>query len=314
MDPLEYEFTIAPQLEKDIANYYQALRFSRAADGFEYRDHINSIDQALKKTLMNYFNEWNILMFSRKEQVFSFWLEEFRNIYFSVLGQNQMSTFHPIASNNEKWLLEQIMQKLKAGFLTTGFTEKLNKYNEKYSKRIDKLRERYCAASKVSPNAPDMKFVLGLYDQFNVLFDIQTLTKNFRIFEQKLKGQLWYRGDIIFTYFHFTRDPTHKRYVIHLYLTFSIHMFSNPEHYQKLINQLWQDATQHMGILFDMQVAQGVTPYLLQEDHPFNVVEIECPLDALDTLPINDTGVGEDSLRICIAPQGFTHFNAYSNV
>lgn len=314
MDPLAYEFIIGPQLEKDISEYYKAIRFGRAADGVNYQDHVTAINHSLKKVLLGYFKDWNFLMFSRKDQVFSFWLEEFRNVYFSVLRQNDIGYFISTQQKNEKWLIEQIVVRLEAGFLTTGFMEKLNKYNDKYSKRIEKLREKYCTTSKFSADAPDVKFLLGFYDQSNELFDIQRLTEKFRMFEKILKSQAWYQAEVIFTYFNFVRDFTQHRYVIHFYLTFYKHLFSNSEDYQQRISKLWLDVTEQTGVLLScVQAGSGAKPYMLEQAHPFDIVESRSALDDLEALPANDTGTGEYSTRICIAPLGFIPFNGYPN-
>jgi len=185
-------------------------------------EHIQKIIEQTAQVLLTYFQDWNFLMFAHRESDCSFWVTQFRNAYFTVLQQidSRQYYFNPTAKHSAKWLTEHILNKLKQLFATTGFHEALNQTNEQYEKRVDHLRELYSETSKLSVDAPDLKFYLSYPVGAELLQSVDQVIQSFRAFEKKLTSLPWFRAQVIFSYYHLIRDSTRNCYVIRFYLTF----------------------------------------------------------------------------------------------
>ena len=254
-------------------------------------------------------------MFHHRDSDCSFWVTQFRNAYFTVLQQidSRRYYFNPTAKHTAKWLAEHVLNKLKLLFATTGFHEALNQCNEQYEKRVDHLRELYSEVSKLSVDAPDLKFYLSYPVGTELLQSVDQVIQSFRAFEKKLTSLPWFRAQVIFSYYHLIRDSTRNCYVIRFYLTFQKVFYSNDIDYSVDLLRLWQDATHGMGILLQIpdeetQHSNG-NPFGFDPDGLFNFPEPKNPLDDLGDLPNTASSVGEQMNKICIATRGFKIFN-----
>ena len=160
MDITHIEHQTAPRLEQDIHGFFTQVRFGSPIPPMTHDEHMQKIIEQTAQVLLAYFQDWNFLMFSHRDSDCSFWVTQFINAYFTVLQQidPRQYYFTPTAKHTAKWLAEHILNKLKQLFATTGFHEALNQSNEQYEKRVDHLRELYSKVSKLSVDAPDLKF------------------------------------------------------------------------------------------------------------------------------------------------------------
>ena len=101
-------------------------------------------------------------------------------------------------------------------FATTGFHEALNQSNKQSEKRVDHLRELYSEVSKLSVDAPDLKFYLRYPVGTELLQSVNQVIQSFRAFEKKLTSLPWFRAQVIFSYYHLI--PNHFAYALVLQL------------------------------------------------------------------------------------------------
>ncbi|UUS64550.1 MULTISPECIES: hypothetical protein [unclassified Acinetobacter] len=315
MDITYIEHQTAPRLEQDIHNFFTQVRFGSPIPPMTHDEHIQKIIEQTAQVLLEYFREWNELMFHHRDSDCSFWVTQFRNAYFTVLQQidSRQHYFNPTAKHTAKWLAEHILSKLKLLFVTTGFHETLNQTNEQYEKRVNHLRDLYCEVSKLSVDAPDLKFYLSYPAGTELLLSVDQVIQSFREFEKKLTFLPWFRSQVIFSYYHLIRDTTRNCYVIRFYLTFQTVFYSDDIDYSIDLLRLWQDVTYGMGILFDIpdeevQKPQG-NPFGYNPDGLLNFPEPKNPLDDLSDLPDTLTSVNEQMNKICITTRGFKIFN-----
>ena len=315
MDITDIEHQTAPRLEQDIHGFFTQVRFGSPIPPMTHDEHMQKIIEQTAQVLLAYFQDWNFLMFSHQDSDCSFWVTQFRNAYFTVLQQidPRQYYFTPTAKHTAKWLAEHILNKLKQLFATTGFHEALNQSNEQYEKRVDHLRELYSKVSKLSVDAPDLKFYLSYPIGTELLQSVDQVIQSFRAFEKKLTSLPWFRAQVIFSYYHLIRDSTRNCYVIRFYLTFQKVFYSNDIDYSVDLLRLWQDATYGMGILLQIpneetQNSNG-NPFGFDPDGLLNFPEPKNPLDDLGDLPDTVTSVNEQMNKICITTRGFKIFN-----
>lgn len=321
MKCLSLELVTAPRLEQDVCTFYKDVRFKRHTPDLSYQEQSDAVIDSFRTALLQYFKDWNILMLSHKHYDFSFWTSSFRKAYISVLYEHGMTYFAPAADRNETWLVNQIALKLQRLYKTTGFVELLNKVNNDYEKSIEKIRTSYCSTSEFSIDAIDLRFDLGFYDQLNALMDIQQVIDKLRGFEKQLKIQDWYRAQVIYTFYHVFRDVERHRYVVCLFLTIDKAMYSSETKYGIFIAQLWDRVTNGYGGLLpkvddhlsvNPNHAGGLTPLVIASQDIFNVAMALNPLDYLDSLPANETGLTESFNKICVFMNGFSAFRGFS--
>ena len=162
MDITLIEHLTAPRLEADVQGFFTKVRFASSDPEISHEEQEKNLKEQWVTVFIDYFKDWNNLMYSHRDAEFSFWIAQFRRAYLFVLQQAHLNMhyFVPNPQHTEKWLIDRILGKLKELFKTTGFYEILNQGNEKYEKRVDQLRERYSEVSKFSVDAPDLRFYL----------------------------------------------------------------------------------------------------------------------------------------------------------
>lgn len=317
---LSLELFTAPRLEQDVCTFYKDVRFKRHDPALSYQEQSNAVIGTFRTALLQYFKDWNLMMVSHRDYDLSFWSSTFRKVYTSVLYEYGIAHFYPAGEKNETWLINQIAFKLQKLFKTTGFIEMLNKVNNDYEKRVDKIRTSYRSTSELSVDAVDLRFNLGFYDQFNEFMDIQSVMKMFNIFEKQLKMQAWYRAQSVFTLYHVFRDVEQNRYVICLFLTIDKVMYSVDTKYDYLISQLWNRVTDGYGGLLqstghfsiDFNISGHITPLIIGGNDIFNASNAMNPLDYLDSLPTNETAFDESSKKICVLNMGASALKGFS--
>ena len=315
MDIVHIEHQTAPRLEQDIHNFFTQVRFGSSTPPMTHDENIQIIIEQTAQVLLEYFKEWNSMVYFCRESNCSFWITQFGKAYFTVLQQidSRQYYFRPTAKHTEKWFTESILAKLRKLFATTGFYESLNQSNEQYEKRVDQLRERYSEASKLSVDAPDLKFYLSYSIGSEYLQSVDEVIRSFRAFEKKLAYLPWFRAQVIFSYYHLIRDSTRNCYVIRFYLTFQKAFYSDDFDYSVDLLRLWQDATYGMGILLEIpdeetQKLNG-NPFGFNPDGLFNFPEPKNALDDLGDLPDTATSIREQMNKICITTRSFKIFN-----
>ncbi|MCX5468124.1 hypothetical protein [Acinetobacter nematophilus] len=311
------DLTTAPRLENDINEFYREVRFSKSAEGVKYDDYLKQIQHRWQSIFLVYINDWNFLLQLRlRNYEFSFWLNCFHKAYLHTLVEAKLSDvfFQPSKSHNEKWLIQNILRILQNLFQTTGFHEHMNQQNERYQKRIDSIREAYCATSELSVGAIDHKFYLSYLEGSELVFDISELTKTYHSFEKRLKQQLWYNTQVIFTFYDVVRNTKLNRYMIRFYIT--IHNTFGSEHinYELWIAQLWSEETSRMGILLNKFQLENreTSEFIINDvntDEIFHWVEPNDPLENLDHLPSAVTITSKQMEKLCVYPCGFKTFN-----
>lgn len=315
MDITHIEHQTAPRLEIDVQNFFKQIRFGSADPKISHEEQERNLKEQWVTVFLDYFKDWNNLMYSHRDSEFSFWTTQFRRAYLFVLQQAGLNIhyFVPNVPNTEKWLIERILVTLKKLFKTTGFHEVLNQGNEKYEKRVDQLRERYSEVSKLSVDAPDIRFYLSYPVGTELLQSIDQVIQSFREFEKKLKFQPWFRAQVIFSYYHLIRDSYRNCYVIRFYLTFQKVFYSSDIDYSALLLQLWRDATYGLGVLLEIPDEESQklndNPFGLGQDEIVHFPEPKNPLDDLGDLPDTMSCVNEKMNKICIVPRGFEIFN-----
>ena len=315
MDITHIEHQTAPRLEQDIHSFFTQVRFGSPIPPTTHDEHIQKIIEQTAQVLLAYFQDWNFLMFSHRDSDCSFWVTQFRNAYFTVLQQidPRQYYFNPTAKHTAKWLAEHILKKLKQLFVTTGFHEALNQSNEQYEKRVDHLRELYSEVSKLSVDAPDLKFYLSYPIGTELLQSVDLVIQSFRAFEKKLKSQPWFHAQVIFSYYHLIRDSIRNCYVVRYYLTFQKVFYSSDIDYSTLLLQLWQDATYGLGVLLEIPEEESQklngNPFGLGQGEIVHFPEPQNPLDDLGDLPDTMSCVNEKMNKICIVTRGFKIFN-----
>ncbi|MBJ8554219.1 MULTISPECIES: hypothetical protein [Acinetobacter] len=311
------DLTTAPRLENDIYEFYREVHLSKPADGVNYMEHINQIENKWQSTFLAYINDWNFLLQLRlRDYEFSFWLHCFHKAYLYTLVEAKLADvfFQPSQPYDEQWLIQNILRKLQDLFQTTGFHEHLNQQNERYEKRIDSIREAYCATSELSIGAIDIKFYLSYLDGSEQVYNINELAKAYHAFEKRLKQQLWYNNQVIFTFYHVVRNLKLNRYVIRFYMTIHKTFYSEHINYELWIAQLWAEETSRMGVLlnkFQLESHQS-SEFIINDvsnDEIFNWVEPNDALENLDLLPTAVTSTSKQMEKLCVYPSGFKTFH-----
>ena len=315
MDITYIEHQTAPRLEKDVHDFFTQARYGASGPKKSDVENEKNLKQEWSQVFLDYFGDWNFLMYSHRDAELGFWITQFRDAYFCVLSQvNPCARFFiPDATRTKKWVIEQILEKLMTLFKTTGFNERLHQYNDQYDKRINQIRDSYIEVSKLSVDAPDLKFYLSFPSGTEQLQSIDWVIRSFRVFEKKLKCQPWFGGQIIFTYYHLIRDSYRNCYVIRFYLTFQKVFYSINTNYSALIQRLWQEATDGLGMLLiiDEERAKqpAANPFGLGRDDVLAFPEPKDPLDDLDDVPEVASSVSEKMNKICILTRGFKTFH-----
>lgn len=187
----------------------------------------------------------------------------------------------------------------------------MHKQNERYEKRIEKLRESYRNTSQIYPDAADLKLELSLNDVCNEIIDIRQLSQYLSNFQNSLATVFWYRTQVVYRFYQIVRDAVQQRYIIHFYLTFNQSLYSGPLGYCHDIREHWLSATRYMGTCMCPEVKQQHTrldaEQVLRIDRILQE-EALCPLGALNEMPENQTGQNGLATRICIHPKGFEWF------
>lgn len=311
------DLTTAPRLENDVYEFYREVHFSKPAEGVKYEEHLKQIVNKWESVFLAYINDWNFLLQLRlRDYEFSFWLSYFHKAYLHMLIQAKLSNifFLPSKPHDEQWLIQSILKKLQKLFETTGFHEHMNQCNERYEKRIDAIREAYCATSELSVGAIDLKFYLSYFEGSEQVYNINELTKAFRAFEKRLKLQLWYGSQVMFTFYHVVRNTRVNRYMIRFYMTIHKTFYSEQINYTALIAQLWSEETARLGILLDIFQLEdhGKSEFIINDvsnDEIFNWVEPNDPLENLDHLPRAVTSTSKQMDKLCVYPVGFKPFH-----
>lgn len=315
MDITYIEHQTAPRLEKDVHDFFTQVRYGASGPKKSDVENEKNLKQEWLQIFSDYFGDWNFLMYSHRDAELGFWITLFRNAYFCVLSQVNPCVYYfvPDTTYSKKWMIEQILEKLKTLFWTTGFIEFLHQCNEQYEKHINQIRDSYIGVSKISVDAPDIKFYLSFPSGTEKLQSINWVIRSFRKFEKNLKCQPWFRGQVIFTYYHLIRDSYRNCYVIRFYLIFQKVFYSINTNYSALIQRLWQEATDGLGMLLiiDEERAKqpAANPFGLGRDDVLAFPEPKDPLDDLDDVPEVASSVSEKMNKICILTRGFKTFH-----
>lgn len=312
MSNLTLEFVTAPRLEHDIADYCKKVRFDRVLEGGNYEDQQKALDKEFKQNLKAYFNDWVLLMMASRKYRFSFWIDVFHRAYISVLQEEGTAFFEIDSSRSHSYYINKMLSKLKKLFNSTSFSELLNRHNQQYSKRLEKIRASYCSVSETYPNAVDLKFELSLHAMENLLLCIADINHLFSNFKRQLQQQDWYKTQVIYTFYQIMRDDQRQRYVIRFFLTFNTMLFTNTAIYCNELEKLWNMATNGMGVIFCSNMSSACDK--LNDGNTLRInriiqEEIYSPLSALDEMPDHLTNLEGLSHRICAFPfAGFHPF------
>ncbi|WP_332606084.1 hypothetical protein [Acinetobacter sp. ESBL14] len=311
------DITTAPRLENDIYEFYREVHFSKPPEGIKHIEHLTQIESKWLSTFLAYINDWNFLLQLRlRNYEFSFWLNCFHKAYLYTLVEAKLADvyFQPSESHNGQWLIQNILRILRELFGTTGFHEHLNQQNERYEKRIDSIREAYCATSELSIGAIDLKFYLSYLEGSERIYSIDELVKSYHAFEKRLKQQFWYNSQVMFTFYHVVRNTKLNRYVIRFYITIHKTFYSEHLNYELWIAQLWSEETSRMGILLNKFQLEdnGTSEFIINDvsnDEIFKWVEPNDPLENLALLPTSVISTSKQMDKLCVYPSGFKTFH-----
>lgn len=313
MDLISLEHLIAPRLEADIQTYYGQVRFK--SSDLSYQEQEKNLQEQSLQVFLDYFKDWNALICVHKDSQFSFWLDQFRKAYISVMLQtNQQSHFFtPNPKHTAERFIGDVLATLKKSFQSTTFLEYLNHCNDQYCKRIDQIREAYLSIGKFSVNAPDQKFYLSYPAGTELLRSIDHVCKAFYSFDKKLNSQSWYQAQVVFSFHHLIRDSYRNAYVIRFYLTFQNTLYSSEINYAALIQQLWQEATHGFGTLLTVvhedTKGPGGNPFGFGRGDIIEFPEPLNPLENLEMLPESTSSIDEGMNKICVMPKSFKLFH-----
>ena len=75
MNIAHIEHQTAPRLEQDIHNFFTQVRFGSPIPPMTHDEHIQKIIEQTAQVLLEYFREWNELMFHHRDSDCSFCVE-----------------------------------------------------------------------------------------------------------------------------------------------------------------------------------------------------------------------------------------------
>lgn len=310
------EHSIAPRLEHDVYQFYFDVRCNKPRSEQSYEEYEKELMQKWVKYFSEYFKDWNFMLTYCQEFEFSFWINCFNNVYISTKMEinKELIFLEPVEPNEIKKLIQNSLNKLKQLFKTTGFIEDLQQKNCKYEKRIAKIQKDYSEVSKLSVDAPDLKFYLVYKDGFDVIKDIQNVVKEFRVFLKLLKSQRWYQSQVIFTFYQVVKVSKQKHYAIRFYLTIHKSFYSQEIDYLQSLNQLWERATTYLGVIHaNEKITTNESLALDSNENPFVITdEPMSALENLDILPSSLTAVRQNEEKLCISVKGFKDFDGFS--
>ena len=314
MSHSELEFVTAPRLEQDVLEHYQMIRFAPIPEGTDYDAHQKNIDQEFKRKLSGYFSAWRRMMAVGIHEYlsFSFWADKFFQAYCSVLQEEQIRFFEVTAQRSAGFYIDKIVKRLRVLFESTSLTEEMHKLNERYEKRIEKLRESYRNTSQIYPDAADLKLELSLNDGGNEIIDLRQLERFLSNFQNSLPTVFWYRTQVVYRFYRIVRDDVQQRYVIHFYLSFNRSLYADPLFYCSVIERCWAQVTNYMGTCSCLSLTDQNS--VVDAEQMFRIdriiqEDVQCPLSALNSMPENQTGRHGLANRICIYPKGFKWFD-----
>ncbi|EKP54816.1 hypothetical protein [Acinetobacter baumannii] len=314
MSHSELEFVTAPRLEQDVLEHYQTIRFAPIPEGTDYDAHQKNIDQEFKRKLSGYFSAWRRMMAVgiHEHLSFSFWADKFFQAYCSVLQEEQIRFFEVTAQRSAGFYIDKIVKRLRVLFESTSLTEEMHKLNERYEKRIEKLRESYRNTSQIYPDAADLKLELSLNEGGNEIIDLRQLERFLSNFQNSLATVFWYRTQVVYRFYRIVRDDVQQRYVIHFYLSFNRSLYADPLFYCSVIERCWAQVTNYMGTCSCLSLTDQNS--VVDAEQMFRIdriiqEDVQCPLSALNSMPENQTGQFGLPNRICIYPKGFKWFD-----
>ncbi|POU21358.1 hypothetical protein C3420_11635 [Acinetobacter sp. ACNIH3] len=314
MSHSELEFVTAPRLEQDVLEHYQTIRFAPIPEGTDYDAHQKNIDQEFKRKLSGYFSAWRRMMAVgiHEHLSFSFWADKFFQAYCSVLQEEQIRFFEVTAQRSAGFYIDKIVKRLRVLFESTSLTEEMHKLNERYEKRIEKLRESYRNTSQIYPDAADLKLELSLNEGGNEIIDLRQLERFLSNFQKSLAAEYWYRTQAIYRFYQIVRDDVQQRYVIHFYLSFNRSLYADPLFYCSVIERCWAQVTNYMGTCSCLSLTDQNS--VVDAEQMFRIdriiqEDVQCPLSALNSMPENQTGQFGLPNRICIYPKEFKWFD-----
>ncbi|MDN8183644.1 hypothetical protein QZK27_10885 [Acinetobacter baumannii] len=314
MSHSELEFVTAPRLEQDVLEHYQMIRFAPIPEGTDYDAHQKNIDQEFKRKLSGYFSAWRRMMAVgiHEHLSFSFWADKFFQAYCSVLQEEQIRFFEVTAQRSAGFYIDKIVKRLRVLFESTSLTEEMHKLNERYEKRIEKLRESYRNTSQIYPDAADLKLELSLNEGGNEIIDLRQLERFLSNFQKSLAAEYWYRTQAIYRFYQIVRDDVQQRYVIHFYLSFNRSLYADQLFYCSVIERCWAQVTNYMGTCSCLSLTDQNS--VVDAEQMFRIdriiqEDVQCPLSALNSMPENQTGQFGLPNRICIYPKGFKWFD-----
>ena len=304
----------AVRLEQDVLEHYQTIRFAPIPEGTDYKDHQKNIDDEFKRKLSGYFSAWRRMMAVgiHEHLSFSFWADKFFQAYCSVLQEEQIRFFEVTAQRSAGFYIDKIVKRLRVLFESTSLTEEMHKLNERYEKRIEKLRESYRNTSQIYPDAADLKLELSLNEGGNEIIDLRQLERFLSNFQKSLAAEYWYRTQAIYRFYQIVRDDVQQRYVIHFYLSFNRSLYADPLFYCSVIERCWAQVTNYMGTCSCLRLTDQNS--VVDAEQMFRIdriiqEDVQCPLSALNSMPENQTGRHGLANRICIYPKGFKWFD-----
>ena len=304
----------AVRLEQDVLEHYQTIRFAPIPEGTDYKDHQKNIDDEFKRKLSGYFSAWRRMMAVgiHEHLSFSFWADKFFQAYCSVLQEEQIRFFEVTAQRSAGFYIDKIVKRLRVLFESTSLTEEMHKLNERYEKRIEKLRESYRNTSQIYPDAADLKLELSLNEGGNEIIDLRQLERFLSNFQKSLAAEYWYRTQAIYRFYQTVRDDVQQRYVIHFYLSFNRSLYADPLFYCSVIERCWAQVTNYMGTCSCLSLTDQNS--VVDAEQMFRIdriiqEDVQCPLSALNSMPENQTGQFGLPNRICIYPKGFKWFD-----
>lgn len=296
------ELLVAPQLEQDVHNFYIALKLATLVD--------DDLRRTWRCTFLEYCQDWHYLLYSHREFKFGFWVTQFSDAYYACVAEQKEFQIWP--ENEKQWtgLVSKMLTKLEKLFKSIGFQEMLNKCNETYEKKIQKLMQQYSQINRQSVDAPDLKFYLTFrpHSSAQALMHIQNFSQALKKFDRRLMDQRWYRAQVLFRFYQIYRDLEHQQYVVRYFLTFQKAFYSEEVDYCAKLREIWLEVTDGAGILLEQkQFKPDVQGNLTVP--PFMNDEMVSPLENLESLDVRMTSLKEHASNLYVWDRGLDSFH-----
>ena len=82
MDITYIEHQTAPRLEKDVHDFFTQARYGASGPKKSDVENEKNLKQEWSQVFLDYFGDWNFLMYSHRDAELGFWITQFRDAYF----------------------------------------------------------------------------------------------------------------------------------------------------------------------------------------------------------------------------------------